>query len=55
MSDSTKLTDKQRIKMLENEILSMRKIFMIQIDRIEKIVGITPDYIHKEVKPLDLE
>jgi|GEM_PF-3590960 len=39
------LTDKQRIKQLEKELLNMRKTFMLRIDQIEKAIGINDDHI----------
>lgn len=48
---SKKLTDKQRIKQLENEL----EVYKIQIQRIKDIVGITDDYVHQPVQPLKLK
>lgn len=52
MGSKAKLTDKQRIKELENQILEMRGFFLKSITKIEEIVGITPDYIHQPVQPI---
>jgi len=52
MPKSKKLTDKQRIAQLEAELLSVTKVMMLAIERINTIVGITPDYVHTPVEPL---
>jgi hypothetical protein len=52
MSKSKKLSDKQRIKELEQQMLDMRSFFLQSIKNIEEIVGITPDYIHQPVQPI---
>jgi hypothetical protein len=53
MSKPTK--DQIRIKQLENELLEMRNLFMLKIERIQTIVGIDDDYVHEPVERLDLE
>lgn len=55
MSENSVISDQQRIRILEDEILNMRKLFVMQIERIEAIIGIGDDFERNAVKSLDKE